>query len=70
MYSYHSYISWVNTSASDTALSADLQNLYVNSTSAFNTPSSGTPIPTTSVSSETTALLVRECSQQAQGASL
>ena len=46
-------------SVSDTALSADIRNLEVqdNSASAFNTPTSGTPIPTTSVSSETTALL-------------
>ena len=45
-------------SASDTALSADIRNLEVQDTaSAFNTPTSGTPIPTTSVSSETTALL-------------
>ena len=46
-------------SVSDTALSADIRNLEVqdNSASAFNTPTSGTPIPTTGVSSETTALL-------------
>ena len=46
-------------SVSDTALSADIRNLEVqdNCASAFNTPTSGTPIPTTSVSSETTALL-------------
>ena len=44
-------------SVSDTALSVDFNNLEVQSTSAFNTPTSGTPIPTTSVCSETTALL-------------
>ena len=44
-------------SASDTAWSAEIQNLDVQDTSAFNTHTSGTPIPTTSVSSETTALL-------------
>ena len=44
-------------SASDTALSANIQNLEVQDSSAFNTPTSGTPIPTTSVSSETTSLL-------------
>ena len=57
----HSYIilniRWVNMSASDTALSANIQNLEVQDSSAFNTPTSGTPIPTTSVSSETTSLL-------------
>ena len=36
-------------SASDTALSANIQNLEVQDSSAFNTPTSGTPIPTTSV---------------------
>ena len=44
-------------SASDTALSADFNNLEVKSASAFNTPISGTPIPTTRLSSDTTALL-------------
>ena len=46
-----------NMSASDTGLSADFNNLEVKSASAFNTPMSGTPIPTTRLSSETTALL-------------
>ena len=36
---------------------ANIQNLEVQDSSAFNTPTSGTPIPTTSVSSETTSLL-------------
>ena len=44
-------------SASETALSANMNNLEVRSTSAFNTPISGTPIPTTTLSSETLALL-------------
>ena len=44
-------------SASDTALSAELNNLQVKSASAFNTPMSGTPIPTTTMSSETVELL-------------
>ena len=44
-------------SASETALSANMNNLEVKSTSAFNTPISGTPIPTTTMSSETLALL-------------
>ena len=44
-------------SASETALSADMNNLEVKSTSAFNTPISGTPIPTTTLSSETLTLL-------------
>ena len=44
-------------SASETALSANIENLDVQDSSTFNTPVSGTPIPTTSVSSETTALL-------------
>ena len=44
-------------SASETALSANMNNLEVISTSAFNTPISGIPIPTTTLSSETLALL-------------
>ena len=44
-------------SVSDTALSAELNNLQVKSASAFNTPMSGTPIPTTTMSSETVELL-------------
>ena len=44
-------------SVSDTALSAEIKNLGVQDTSAFNTPTSGTPIHTTSVNSEITALL-------------
>ena len=56
---FNLYLLWVIMSVSDTALSADIRNLEVqdNSASAFNTPTSGTPIPTTSVSSQTTALL-------------
>ena len=37
--------------------SADLNNLQMKSASAFNTPMSGTPIPTTTLSSETVELL-------------
>ena len=44
-------------SVSDTALSTELNNLQVESTSAFNTPMNGTPIPTTTMSSETVELL-------------
>ena len=44
-------------SVSDTALSADLNNLQMKCASAFNTPMSGTPIPTTILSSETVELL-------------
>ena len=44
-------------SVSDTALSAELNHLQVKSASAFNTPMSGTPIPTTTMSSETVQLL-------------
>ena len=43
-------------SASETVLSANMNNLEVKSTSAFYTPISGTPIPTTTLSSETLAL--------------
>ena len=44
-------------SVSDTALAANLNTLGVNSASAFNTPMSGTPIPTSTLSNETTSLL-------------
>ena len=44
-------------SASDTALSADFHNLEVKNASTFNTPMSGAPIPTTTLSSETVSLL-------------
>ena len=50
-------------SASETALSANMNNLEVKSTSAFNTPISGTPIPTTTLSSETLALLTEEATK-------
>ena len=43
--------------ASGTALFADLKHLEVKSASTFNTPMSGTPIPTTTLSSETVSLL-------------
>ena len=39
-------------SVSDTALSADINNLQMKSAGTFNTPMSGTPIPTTTLSSE------------------
>ena len=51
-------------SASDKALSADFKSLEVQNTSSFNTPTSGTPIPTTSVSSEKTALIRGTVSQK------
>ena len=53
----YSYLSQGNMSVSDTALSADINNLQMKSASAFNTPMSGTPIPTTTLSSETVELL-------------
>ena len=46
-----------NMSVSDTALSAEFTNLEVKSASTFNTSLSGTPIPTTTKSSETVSLL-------------
>ena len=51
------YFSQGKMSVSDTALSAELNYLQVKSASAFNTPMSGTPIPTTTMSSETVQLL-------------
>ena len=48
---------WVTMSESETALSPALNDMGVNSASAFNTPASGTPIPAHTLSSETVSLL-------------